>query len=331
MRATWSVGLAVVVASVAVAGTASAGEEGEGAAAKTEGEGHEGHAEHAEPVGMLALDLVLGWGKVPFALQNPPGASTPGITYTRSDATESNVQSFLLGGSLEVAEHFGVGARLPITFASFSPDSSPSRSTTAIGNLELEGEYSAPIAHGLRLIGALGVALPIADGDEVPAGLNNQTAALVNESAYDRWSLSKAASYARGYEDNALFEPKRFGLIPKIGLHYHFRGLSIEPAVKVENLIGTSSTLDAAYVGELVASLRVGYWVHRQFEVAVKGWVNGGFAGTSDDKTTAASLEPQLVLKFGPFRPYAGVILPLAGPPSDAGFVGVRVGIAAAL
>jgi hypothetical protein len=81
-------------------------------------------------------------------------------------------------------------------------------------------------------------------------------------------------------------------------------------------------------VGELVGALRVGYWVRKEFELAVKAWVNVGFAGTSDDKTTAGALEPQLVLRFGPVRPYAGVIIPLAGPPSDNGFVGVRVGVA---
>jgi hypothetical protein len=316
------VGLGAFLAFAGACGVATAAEEGETKEAPSEAAGERA---------MLALDLVLGWGKVPFALQNQPVGGTPGVTYSRSDSTESNVQSFLLGGSLEIAEHLGIGARMPFTFASFSPDGSPSRGTSAPGNLELEGEYSAPVAHGLRLIAALGVALPTATGTEIPPGLTNQPAGATDVTAYDRWSLSKAAAYARGYEDNALFEPDRLGLVPKVGLSYRLRGLSIEPHVKVENLIGTTSSLDASYVGELVASLRVGYWVHRQFEVAVKGWVNAGFAGTSDDKTTAASLEPALVLRFGPVRPYAGVIIPLAGPPSDNHFVGLRVGVAAAL
>lgn len=336
MRIAGRWGWGVFAAVVTAAGTARAGEADEGSTGETatpraEGEAREPATEGEHESAMLALDLVLGWGKVPFALQNQPTSGNQGITYTRSDATESNVQSLLLGGSLEVGEHFGVGARLPLTFAGFSPDGAASRSTAAVGNLELEGEYSTSLARNLRFIAALGVALPSAGGTEVPPGLTNASAASVNEGSYDRWSLAKAAAYARGYEDNALFEPQRFGLVPRVAVIYHLRGLSIEPSVKVENLIGTSSSLDAAYVGELVASLRLGYWVHRQFEVAVKGWVNGGFAGSSDDRTTAASLEPALVLKFGPVRPYAGVIVPLAGPPSDNGFIGVRVGVAAAL
>jgi hypothetical protein len=30
---------------------------------------------------------------------------------------------------------------------------------------------------------------------------------------------------------------------------------------------------------------------------------------------------------LGPVRPYAGVIIPLTGPPSDNGYVGVRIGL----
>jgi hypothetical protein len=300
---------------------------GRGASGPGYGDGeHVELAEHEEPRHVLALDLVLGWGKVPFAVQNLPGAGNPAITYSRSDQTESNVQSFVLVGAVEVTEHVGVGLRVPFTFAGFSPDGSASRGTDAFGNVELEGEYTLGLGRNLRLVGALGVALPTAQGQAIPVGLSQQNAAYVDETAYDRWSLSRAAAFARGYEDNALFEPQRLGIIPQVRLSYRFRGLSIEPWVKVENLIGTSTLLDASYVGELVGGLRVGYWVREQFEVALKGWVNVGYAGADEDKTTAASLEPQLVLRFGPVRPFAGVIVPLAGPPSDNGFIGVRLG-----
>ena len=281
-----------------------------------------------EPRFMLGLDLVMGWGKVPFAYQNLPIPGDPALTYSRSDRTETNVQSFIIQGSDEVTEHLGVGFRLPFTFAGFSPDGSAARTTTSFGNVELEGEYSLTLGRGLLLAASLGVALPTAQGQPVPAGLSRQSAAFADESAYDRWSLGRAAAFARGYEDNALFEPQRFGIIPKVGLTYRLRGLSIEPYVKIENLIGTSTLLDASYVGELVGGLRVGYWVHERLEVALRGWVNVGYAGSDEDKTTAASLEPQVVLRFGPVRPYAGVIVPLAGPPRDSDFVGVRVGLA---
>ena len=292
-----------------------------GAPEHAEGDGAE-HADRFE----LAVDAVLGWGKVPFAVQNLPGTGLQPLTYSRADQTPTDVQSFLLAGSAEVAEHLEVGLRLPFTFATFSPEGSAARSATSLGNLELEGAYTG---RALNLVAALGVALPTSAGDEIPEGLALQPVSPNTAGSYDRWSLSRAAAFARGYEDNALFEPHRLGLVPKVALVYQFRGLTIEPYVKVENLVGTSTLLDASYVGEVVGALRVGYWVHRHVELAMRGWFNVGFAGTADDKVTAAALEPQIVTRFGPVRPYVGVIVPIAGPPSDNGFVGVRLGLSA--
>jgi hypothetical protein len=295
-----------------------------------EGEGHKEHRKHEE-VGMLDLDLVLGWGKVPFVVPN--GQTNPAapqvLTFSRSDQTPSNVQSFIFGGGLEVAPHVGVGLRVPLTFATFNPDGAASRSAAGLGNVELEGEYGGSVAKGLRLVGTLGLALPVAQGNEIPDVLVNAPNGSFDQAAYDRFSMAKAAAYARGYEDNALFEPNRFGIIPKVGLLWRLHGLSVEPYLKVENLVGTSSSLANGYVGELVGALRVGYWIRKEFELAVRGWFNTGFAGGDEDKVTSAAVEPQIVLRFGPVRPYAGVLLPVAGPPNDNGFIGVRIGVAA--
>jgi hypothetical protein len=291
-------------------------------------EAEPGHEREAKA--MVGLDLVLGWGRVPFAVQNAPGAGQPYVTYTRNDGVSSNVQSLMLVGSMELLEHVGVGARLPLTFAGFSPNGSAGRSTTAIGNLELEGEISWQLARRLHLVGSLGVALPTAQGSEIP-DLQQTPAQQVDSTSYDRYSLSRAAAAARGFEDNALFEPNRLGVVPKIALVYRLNGWTIEPYVKVENLIGTSTALAAPYVGELVGAARVGYWVQNRFELAIRGVVNAGFAGTSDDKQVAVAVEPSAILRFGPVRPYAGVIVPVAGPPSENGFIGVHFGVAAAL
>jgi hypothetical protein len=298
-----------------------------GAEAKEgEGEAKEGEGKHEE-VGKVGLDLVLGWGKVPFAVLNPPSGAQPVPTYTYNEKVPSNVQSFILGGGLEVVDHVEVGARLPFTFAGFSPNGSQGRSANSFGNLEVEGEYGQRVAQGLRLSGSLGVALPTAQGTELPPDLANAVSTNVDQSGYDRWSLNRAAARARGYEDNALFEPHRLGIIPRVGLLYRNHGFSVEPYLKLENLIATSSDLANGYVGEFVGGLRVGYWVHKEFEVALRSWVNVGYAGGDEDKKTTFAIEPQVVLRFGPVRPYVGVILPFTGPPNDGGFVGVRLGV----
>ncbi len=288
------------------------------------------HAEREEKA-MVGIDFVLGWGRVPFAVQNLPAPGTPGVTYTRDDGVSSNVQSILLQASMDVVEHVGIGARLPLTFAGFSPNGSAGRSTTTFGNLELEGEYGMHVAHRLRLVGSLGLDLPTAQGTEIPPTLNQVPAQQVDTTSYDRYSLNRAAAAARGFEDNALFAPNRLGIVPKVALVYRLRGLSVEPYVKVENLIGTSSSLAAPYVGDVVVAARVGYWVQNRFELVLRGVLDAGFAGTDEDKKVAVAIEPGFVLRFGPVRPYAGVIVPLAGPPSENGFVGVHFGVAAAL
>jgi hypothetical protein len=313
------------------ASPANAGERaGEGPREAGEGVGEHEEREEEEPRATVGLDLVLGWGHVPFAVQNAPSNVSPDVTYTRADAVSSNVQSLLLYGSMEVVEHVGVGARFPLTFASFSPDGA-SQSVSSPGNLELEGEYAARVGPRLRVVGSLGVALPTASGSEIPADLNATPARQVDSSTYDRFSLSRAAASARGFEDNALFEPNRLGVVPKVAAIYSVRGLTIEPSVKVENLIGTSSDLEARYVGELVGALRAGYWVQRHVELALRGFVNVGFAGTAEDKKAALALEPMGMLRFGPIRPYVGVIIPVAGPPSENKFIAVRLGIAGAI
>lgn len=330
----WTMGAACVAAGLlaltARATPAHADEDAEakeGGAAATEGEAKEGEKKHEE-VGKVGLDLVMGWGKVPFAVQSTPvGGAQPLATYSYQDKVPSNVQSFILGGGLEVVDHVEVGLRLPFTFAGFSPDGAAGRNTYAFGNLEVEGAYGARVAQGLRLTGSLGLALPTSGATELTPDVQNLPATQADSAGYDRWSLSRAAMAARGYEDNALFEPNRFGIVPRVGLLYRTHGLSVEPYIKVENLIAVTSSLSQSYVGEFVGGLRVGYWVHKEFEVALRGWVNVGYAGAAEDKTTTVAIEPQIVLRFGPVRPYVGVILPFTGTPNDESFVGVRLGV----
>jgi hypothetical protein len=293
--------------------------------------GEAGREGVGESRAVVALDLVLGWGHVPFALQNLPTTATQAITYTRSDATPSDVQSFILGGDFEATEHLGIGARIPFALGTFSPAGSAARSTTSLGNVEIEGAWGG-VAPGARikLALALGLAIPTAQGDEIPTTLAGSPASSVNPGSYDRFSLARAAALARGYEDNALFEPGRAGVVPKVSLSYEGSRVRIEPYVKVENLIRTNTSLEAPYVGEIVAAVGAAVRVGARFEVAVRGWVNIGFAGTPDDRSVAAAVEPDVIVTAGRLKGYAGVVVPLVGPPAQAAFLGARMGLAVA-
>jgi len=306
-------------------GRAEAAEEDRGAAA----EGEERFT--------LSADLVLGWGKAPFAVQNLPTTGTQAVTYSYAGATPSDVQSFIFSGLVEVAKHVEIGARLPLSFATFtpqgsSPEGAAARSTNSFGNIEIEAEYGSRVALSgastLNVVGILGVALPTALGDEIPSDLAARNASAVDVNAYDRFSLSRAASMARGEEDSALFEPRRLGIVPKIAVSYRGPLLSIEPSLKVENLLSTSSSLAAPYIGELVPALRVGYRATRVVELDLRAWANVRFAAESGDRSTTAAVEPRIALRFGTVIPYAGIIIPVTGLAYSDSFLGIRLGVA---
>ena len=71
---------------------------------------------------MLGVDLGarLGQGAVRGA-ERPARPRRRARATTRADDTPSNVQSFIFGGGAEVAEHVGVGLRVPLTFATLQP------------------------------------------------------------------------------------------------------------------------------------------------------------------------------------------------------------------
>jgi hypothetical protein len=295
---------------------------GEGEHAEGEEEEEEGH-EKLE----LGLDLVLGWGKGPFAVQQLPTSFQPLPMYIRDEAPGAS-QSFILDAAYKITQALEVGLRLPFTFGRYAPHDGGSRGTTSFGNVEVEAEYEKHLNKAAEVFGAIGLALPTATGNEIPTTEELQAIPFnsFDQNGYDRWSVNHAAAASRGYEDNALFEPKRFGIIPKIGLEYRMNKLVIDPYVKVENLIATTSSLESSYVGELVPAVRIAYSLNKHFEPGLRAWANIGFAGSDEDKKTNLVIEPQVVGHFASFKPYVGVIVPVAGPLTDAPWVGVRLG-----
>ncbi len=296
-------------------------------AAPAEGEGGGEHAEEeAEPKWRVGVDYVLGFGKTVVATQLPPGsASVVPVNVVESDPIE--VSSILLSLAWEPVKHFGLGARFPVSVGNISPDGAEqSRAISTIGNLELEGEYSFELGKHVELVAALGVALPTAQGTEVPATTADLAGKAFSQTDYDRFSLNVAAAGSRGYEENALFFSQRFGLVPKLALDVHAGAFTVEPYVKVENMISTTSDAEHGYIGELVVGAGASYLAGRYFEPALRLWT--AIVLTGDDTKPVGVVEPQLRFHIYSLTPYVGVILPFAGPlaqdPSQ--FVGIRAG-----
>jgi hypothetical protein len=182
----------------------------------------------------------------------------------------------------------------------------------------------------MKLFFALGVALPTAQGDEVPTSkeeIDKLSGQIIDQNNYDRAALNRASAFSRGAEDNALFETKRLGLIPKVGLDYERKKILFQPYVKLENLISTHSGVAHAYIGEVVVGTFLGYRVHEMLDAGVRVWGNIPVAGS--DSSAVGVVEPQLRGHIGNITPLIGGIIPFAGPLTSPQFGGLRFAVAA--
>jgi hypothetical protein len=281
---------------------------------------------------MVGIDFVAGFGKTPSVDQAPPtSANVAPVNEVEADPIQPD--SFVFDFDYAPRKNVVFGLRLPLTTGAISPDAYQSRTISAIGNIELEGELALALSPELALVTSLGVAFPTAQGTLVP-----KTAAALpptfDEALYDRYSLNYAAAASRGFEDDALFFPSRFGLVPKVALEYHAaRGVRLDPYVKLENLISTSNANSSGYIGEVVVGVRAAYLVNRYFEPGVRLWATLAFTGgalAGAEEGSVAVIEPEARFPIGNFTPYLGAIVPFAGAlakdPSQ--FVGVRLGAA---
>ena len=280
----------------------------------------------------VGIDWVGGTGKTNVANQTQP-TTLGGGAVNSIENVQVTSQSFIAGASIEYNHKLEFGARLPLTYGQFNLPDGPARSTTAVGNLELEGVYAHHIDQHMELGFALGIALPTAQGTDVPdpskvSSIVEGANGLIDQNAYDRGALNRAASSSRGWETTALFETQRFGIIPKVELEYHRRKLAIEPYVKLENLLDTSGGAEHKYIGELVIGGRIAYRLARHVEPGVRIWTNIPLTGTDD--TAVAVVEPQIRFPFTNRPPTVGAILPFAGPLASPTYtLGVRVSVAA--
>lgn len=311
---------------------ALADEPGEGAPEADEVEEKGKHPEHKWEAN---TDFVYGTTR--FETVGPSGTGMGSAT----DTSRIFVMSFVTGLEREIGEHWVVGARIPIVFG--APDTIqsrgeanlPSRTVGAqFGNLEFEGLYKHDILKTKPLAavfeGALEIAIPISPGTEPPSPAEFDKNATYNYGSIDRWALAQAASFTRGSLDTALFAPYRFGLIPKVSVPFHFLGgkLKVRPTVKFETLFDTTGKSREPVIGELVMGLRASYEIFSWLEPGAAVWTNITVTDTEEKDTTVAAFEPSLYGHFGPFSPYAGIIIPIAGRLVTQDTLSFRLGLA---
>ena len=273
----------------------------------------------------VGVEDVMGFGKTDVITQDLPGR-LPTKPDTSRSAAQAYTNSFLMYLGYDLGRHVGVSGRLPLSFGTFSQDGRKDRGTSALGALEIEGKYDYRLNDSMRLVPSLALTLPTAQGDEL---LDPKAAAALGFGAdlnsFSRYSVNRSAAASRGSEENALFEPKRIGFTPKVMFEVKNRKLTIQPYLKMANLISTIKS-DNSYIGEVVLGAWGGYLIHPMFEPGLRIWTNVRFAG--NDTGSVAVLEPQLRMHFGSITPIVGGILPFAGTLTDPQFGGLRLAVA---
>ncbi len=294
-----------------------------------------------EPIFRLGLDAVVGRGytsTVDGAVQ-PAAAPGQGNTNpTTIDSGRVTSYSFLLDGGMKLSEGFGIGMRLPLVGGTLFTD--PTRSDGGVGSFEVSGAGKVKLADMVALHLSLAVSTPTAQGRQIPAtgGQVPIVQGAIDQSNYDRFAVQRAASQARGYEDDELFQPQHLGINPKLALVFGTEGKwHVDAWVKFNDLIAVNNSY--SYIGELVYGLNVGGFLIPQIEPVLRIWANSpltsapsaaSYAPYAQISSTVAVVEPQIRFHAGPIHPYVGAILPIAGPLTNSPYsFGIRAGVSA--
>lgn len=275
--------------------------------------------EHEDTHVKLGLDLVIGPGqKFSAAEITAPFSGTS----AEVDAKLPTTESFLLGAGFQVVDHFWIGARFGLSTGSVPEGNGDNKFVSAFSNLELEGEYELELGEDTELALSLGIALPTAQGNEPDEGASLTELA----DAVRHRMLQVAAAAARGYEENALFEPGRLGLIPRVQIIHHMGGLVLEPYLKLETLIRTGSGDEKSVLTELVFGGFAGYQLAHLVTLGVRMWGNLALHETSE---SAYMIEPHVRVDVGPLRAAVGAIIPVASPLAEPTVPGIRLAASA--
>ena len=282
-----------------------------------------------EKIFHLGLDMVFGAGHATTANGVIPPGSINGLNgSTELQSGRIASYSFLLDGDVKITDGFGVGVRLPFVGGSLLTD--PQRSDGGIGNIELGAGGKLKLSDMAALELSLGLSLPTGQGAQVPptAAQIPIVQGAIDQSNYDRFAVQRAASMARGYELDELFQPNHLGINPKVRLVLGSEGKwRVDPWIKLDDLIATNKSY--SFIGELLFGVNVGGFLIPEVEPVLRIWANAPLTG-ADFSSPVAVVEPQVRFHFGPVTPYVGGILPFAGTPLTSPYnFGVRVGIGA--
>jgi hypothetical protein len=272
---------------------------------------------------MAGVDIVYGFGS----------AGQP------SEGFDLAVASFVVGGAYQVSPTVGLRLRVPFATGKITETSNGLNTpfgsgnggynAAAFGNVEVAGSYTIDLGTRTKLPIELAFTPPTSGGDYFrPSD---------DQARGRRYRVNSAAQISRGLEDDALFAPHRFGIIPAGRLRFRTASMDVGAFLKVPILIRAGGE-DArntfplpaqtpeyklnSTVIEVVAGGSFYYTVvANKVDLGLRAWATAMSAEYIDAALPGATapdkfqfvLEPQVRASFGPVRPAVGFIWPIGG------------------
>jgi hypothetical protein len=277
------------------------------------------------PFGLFA-DVLVGFGSAPL-----PGT---GADLTTGKTTSGTIMA---GGYYDLSPEFTLGARLPWTVGSQRQPDGSTATVTALGALELMGEYRVSLSRFTLLPISFGLGLPTAQG-----GYD-----YLDKAGWQRTQLNAVADAAAGYRDGELFGPHRMPLIVGVGVDYQRKALSLRAAtkivagIKVGGALGNVPDPNSTYELKTLA-LRNVTSAGISYEFLPRPRVFGAFdtwivynainaveftshMGATPPTRFQFVFEPRVGAHFGNVSPAVGYIFPIGGRLADAGTSGLEL------
>ena len=277
----------------------------------------------SEKMGVFG-NVVVGFGKAP---ESGPGANVEG--------PKTTAFTLMVGGHYAVSPELSLGARLPWTAGSQQQADGLYSTKTALGSLELMGEYKKALSPFTRLPVLFGLGLPTAQGGY--------------DTGYQEARINEVADASSGYRDGELFGVKRLPIILGVGIDYERKALNLHAAtkfvfgVKVGGKFPVKADANGAGTFDLksvtfrnVTSAGVAYrflekpklfgaldsWVVFQGIRPVEFTSAGGASGPTRFQVV---FEPRVGAHFGKISPSAGYIFPIGGRLADSSASGLEL------
>jgi hypothetical protein len=279
------------------------------------------------------LDLVYGFGKFVGSDPNAGLQNAP---------TEASVVSILVGATYDL-KRWGIRLRVPLVTGKITEPGVDAYNSAALGNIEVAiRRIWTPNTH-TKLPVELALTAPTAGGD-----LFAPPSDLARE---HRFQANSAAQVARGMEEDALFAPHRFGMVPAASLQYQRGAILASGFAKIPIMIRAGgedprapapgqpvlAKINSVVVeGVFGGSFRYAL-LHGRVDVGARAWlayIASEFIDTNLDNATKPTklqvvLEPSVRGAFGRVRAGLGFIWPVGGRlGSEQQIAGLRISAA---